>query len=389
MKRIIYFIAALVAIGFAACDDMNDLHQKYLDEGEDIYTGKPDSVKTYAGFNRLKVEWELNADPKITQCCIYWNNRADSLIYPINRAEGPVYSALLPLAEGKYNFELLTRDDAGNHSLTEQISGVTYGAEYQATIYNRKYASIDATLTSATINWRNLENSVGSTLTYKNKSGQTKELFVANDVATTVINDFTFGGEFQWSSLYVPEEDAIDTIPVGTPSVNYFPTYVTFSKEDWEAFNTEGKYPRYDRSTWTIAFFSTEEAAKDGPAVAANILDDKPGTFWHSQWDGEGKNPPLPHTIVVDMQQSRKISSLELARRQSNKDLKTIEFEISADNVAWKYVGTLSFPNAAAPNSKVLYFPSGEQGRYLKLKVTESNNSVNASISEIYVTGVD
>lgn len=385
MKITIYFILAFVAVWLTGCDDMNELHQKYLDEGEDIYTGKPDSVRSYAGFNRLKLEWELNADPKITECCIYWNNRADSMIYAIDRTQGPVYSAILPLGEGKYNFELLTRDAAGNHSLTEQISGVSYGAQFQETIYNRKFGSVEATMTEATIHWRNLENSVGSTLTYTNKSGDVKELFIGNDIATTVIQDFSFGAKFQVSSLYIPEENAIDTIPVGTPSVNYFPTFVIFSKEEWNTFNAEGQYPKYDRSSWSIESFSTEEAEKDGPAVAANILDDKPGTFWHSQWFGEGSNPPLPHTIVVDMQSSRKVSSLELARRKDNKDLKTIEFEISEDNAAWKYIGTLSFPNNANPNSKVLYFPDGEKGRYLKLKVTESNNSANASISELYV----
>ena len=40
-----------------ACSDMNDLHDKYLEQGETIYLAKFDSVKLYPGRYRARVDY--------------------------------------------------------------------------------------------------------------------------------------------------------------------------------------------------------------------------------------------------------------------------------------------------------------------------------------------
>lgn len=56
MKKIVYIIATLLlSFGFYACDDVNSLHDTYLQEGERLYVGKPDSFAIFGGDKRAKL----------------------------------------------------------------------------------------------------------------------------------------------------------------------------------------------------------------------------------------------------------------------------------------------------------------------------------------------
>ena len=59
-KRYFLIVFSLFMIWMTSCDDMNSIHQKYYDWGEDIYTGVVDSLKGYGGFEKVKFSWELN-----------------------------------------------------------------------------------------------------------------------------------------------------------------------------------------------------------------------------------------------------------------------------------------------------------------------------------------
>ena len=81
-----------------------------------------------------------------------------------------------------------------------------------------------------------------------------------------------------------------------------FPAYYTISKEDWDAVHEQ--YVDADRTDWGISA-STEEKVGENAGkygIATCILDGDLASFWHSQWKGEGANPPLPHEIIIDMQ---------------------------------------------------------------------------------------
>ena len=86
------------------------------------------------------------------------------------------------------------------------------------------------------------------------------------------------------------------------------------------------------------------------------------------------------------MQHEQEIISVELARREKNKDTREVEFSISNDGITWSLFGSLTFPNNANPNSQILLLPTAVKGRYLKVSVVNSNNGVNASIAEIMFT---
>lgn len=62
IRKCFFIVFPLFLIWMASCDDMNSIHQKYYDWGEDIYTGAVDSVKAYGGYERVRFDWEINAD---------------------------------------------------------------------------------------------------------------------------------------------------------------------------------------------------------------------------------------------------------------------------------------------------------------------------------------
>lgn len=57
---------------------MNAIHDEYLKRGETIYIGAVDSLKSNPGNNRVRLKWQMNADPRIKDLIICWNNKKDS-----------------------------------------------------------------------------------------------------------------------------------------------------------------------------------------------------------------------------------------------------------------------------------------------------------------------
>lgn len=147
--------------------------------------------------------------------------------------------------------------------------------------------------------------------------------------------------------------------------------------------------PLLDRENWTIAGFSTEEAVgesdgRNGRAI--HMIDDDTSTFWHSKWsDGEGKKPPVPHEVIIDMQEVFTITQIDLVRRNNNKDLKAGEFWLSADNKEFIKIGDFSM---ADTNDAQLFPVTRTDGRYLKIIMTESNNGDQCtSLAELMAHG--
>lgn len=382
MKNRFKAFAVVAAVAtLTGCDSMISIHEQYLNQGEKIYLGIPEIVRAQAGEGRIQLVWKLNADPKIDKCCIYWNNRKDSVEIPADRSDTAMfYTVKIP--EGKYTFEIKNKSNEwAETSLTKSISASSYGAEYINSLYPRDIQSMVASPDSIIMHWADVEGCIGVNLSYENNRGVMKKLHISSDVKKTVLKDYVVGGTFSYNSLYVPEPDAIDTI-ASNESAGYFPIYYTYSKEEWEKIHAQNA--DVDKTNWTATANSEEltgEGAVNGRAAA--ILDGSLSTFWHSKWDN-GKDP-LPFNINIDMQKEQVLNSIELARRTDNTNTKTVIIKISNDNQNWTEIGSMVFPNSAAPNSKVLFYPKTVRGRYLMLNMPDSNSDV-CSLSEVFFT---
>lgn len=220
MKYLVAIVTILFLGIFSACDDMYSVHQQYLDEGEQIYLGKPIVQMVQGGNERIKVVWTLNADPRIKTCCIYWNNRTDSLEVSPDYTN-KVMSQTIPLEEGSYVFELMAKGDNGLVSLTNIASGKSYGEHYQNALYNVPLINQSKTEDGLVMTWGIEEGCVFTELEYLNNSGEEKSVRFEGDETTLVLNDYVPGSDFTWKSYFLPEIFSIDTIPANPQTLKF------------------------------------------------------------------------------------------------------------------------------------------------------------------------
>lgn len=290
MKNIVRYIAcSLSAFLMAACGDMYEIHEKYLKMGEETYIGAVQDLSAYSGFNRVKLEWYLNADPRISSCVITWEGGEEPVEVPVseNRVVKEPMSTVIELPEGKYIFNMITRSDTGKESLIRTVAGEVYGSIYQAGLSARGINSMSAGLAGVTVNWVPVEGCTGTTLTYTNDEGKEKTITVDEGQTSTLIPDAVLQTPFKLVSTFKPADDAFDDIPT-LEKVMKFPSYYILSEEDWDGIQEQ--YIDLENTGWTVEA-STEEltgelASDSGPAD--RIIDGDIKTFWHSQWNGEG-----------------------------------------------------------------------------------------------------
>jgi hypothetical protein len=284
MNRHIIISAIGKRIGFAAiiplflfcaltgCDNINSLHQEYYDRGEDIYTGVIDSLKTYAGYERIRFEWEINADPRITKVVIYWNQRADSVIVGVNRTQSgaiPMNYYLENINEGNYIFEFMTRDDEGHHSLTREATVTVYGDAYIQTLRNRGVSSIEKQLNGdMLITWEAISSrdiqyaTVDYTL-----NGAPQSLRVENSATETILKGLQTGDVITVYTAYLPE-NALDAL--NSPKRTY-----ALPKLNREI----------NKSNFSIVVLAGDNTSVNGDRNLAKI------------WDGATANPGILHTV--------------------------------------------------------------------------------------------
>lgn len=144
---------------------------------------------------------------------------------------------------------------------------------------------------------------------------------------------------------------------------------------------------QFDRSGWSITA-STQETTGEGAGngVATCMLDGDLSTFWHSQW--QNGTTGLPHEIVVEMKKTVTFTNFGLTQRQhsSNRDVKAGEFYVSSDNVNWTQVGAFT---AQQVLENQIFTVTPTQGRYFKVRITQSYRDVHSSLAELYAYGVE
>ncbi|MFA6838609.1 MAG: DUF4998 domain-containing protein [Dysgonamonadaceae bacterium] len=271
-KRCFLIALPLFMFWMASCDDMNSIHQKYYDWGEDVYTGVVDSLKAYGGYEKVKFDWELNADPRITKTVIFWNQRADSAIINVNRAQSgrlQMTYQLENLSEGDYIFEFITRDNEGHFSLPKEIVTKIYGEKYEKTLRNRRVSSIlhleDG---SMLVQWDPISSVEIQYVTIKYETeGVEQSIRVENEDTETILTGLNTGDKIQVSTTYIPK-GALDEL---------------------NALNSEYTMPTFERII-NKAKFSKLVMAGDNTSV--NGVRDL-----SKIWDGAISNPGILHTI--------------------------------------------------------------------------------------------
>lgn len=365
MKKSIIFLASLLGLAliFNACQDMEDIHSKYLD-GDIIYAPKPLEIQTFAGKNRIGVKYYLVNAVNVTKCIVEWGDGAGTQSVDIspNLPLDSVEFMINNLEEKSYLFKIYTVDNNGNRSVKEQVTGSSYNTKYAAGLSNRAIVSIEGggTVDSVTIKWATApEGNTKVALSYLNTEGNEVSKTVLANETVTVLRGWKSESVMTYHSLFIPEPNAIDTFMSANAEAT-LPAFIEF------------KGVKIDKSNWEVVDFSTEEPGEGAPnGLASAAIDNNLSTFWHTQWSGG--SPGYPHYFTIDLKNIVKINKIEAFRRQGDSRGQT-EFQIltSLDGVNFSNQGTFTYD--ATLNSMAYNLPALPMARYVKYVATKGPN---------------
>ena len=378
MKKITILLTFIfgIALLFNGCQKMEDIHSEYLKDGDIIYAPKPDSIQTFAGRSRVGVKYYLLNASNVNKCIVEWDEGEGTQSVDIspNIPLDSVEFTITNLEEKAYIFKIYTIDKHGNRSIKAQTTGSAYGTRFESTLSNRSLLGIvgGGTTDSITIEWGTATTGhTGVEITYNNAAGepQTKKVLPGDNI--TVIKDWESEGTMSYKSLYIPEDNAIDTF-MSASKTSLLPVFIEF------------KGVKIDNANWEIVDFSTEEPGEGAPnGLASAAIDSDLGTFWHTQW--AGGNPGYPHHLTIDLKDIVKINKLEFFRRQGDGRGQTkFEIHISLDGTNFTKLGSYDYD--ATQDNQSYQVNSLPMARYIKYVATAGSNFF-AFLSEINIYG--
>lgn len=149
---------------------------------------------------------------------------------------------------------------------------------------------------------------------------------------------------------------------------------------------TENPFPAFDRSSWKVAGFSSEEITGEGAnnGRALHALDGDDDTFWTTQW--KTAKPGPPHHIIIDMQEAKQLHGLSITGRKDSKtgEVRTtgnprdIVVATSMDGVNWTYTEAFTLNNILV---NTIYLAYAQQARFFRIVI-------NGSQSDNYLTHI-
>lgn len=225
MKRTtkLFFAAFNLALLFvfllSSCDKMDDIQKKFSDREEIVYLGRVDSVKAYPGFGKVKLVWQMTADPKVEQTIIYWNLRRDSVVKPFNRtAVGQQKDSIVleNMPEGPLFVEFRNVNSNGETSLISSAIAAVWGEEFADGLRARTLSALDFDYTQSQYNLvlspaTPGDSVVYSEIKYTTKSNEEKTIRVERTEDSVALLDFPDGGALSFRSIFFPPQ-GIDTV---------------------------------------------------------------------------------------------------------------------------------------------------------------------------------
>lgn len=226
MKNIVYIIGicGLLLTGLS-CSDMNDVHDKYMVDGETTYVGRVDTVMAFPGRERLLIQYQLT-DPRVKELTIYWAQKEQSFSVevpahqPEDILEVMIGDEENPLPENDYTFQFYSFDKKGHRSVKYETLVSIYGDRFQATLSNRPVRTAQKTSNAneLSIAWGGSSNDkeIGVNVFYTDVNGKSSEIFFEKALLEkeTLIEQVDLTKDVFYQTLFLPQPEAIDTFAV-------------------------------------------------------------------------------------------------------------------------------------------------------------------------------
>jgi hypothetical protein len=210
----------IVTLGiFVSCEDFMDVHKQYVEDGEIIYAPRPYYTFFSAGLNRIQFRCLLYKSPNVrtVEVSWVWNNEKKTKEIPVT-PDTELYSVstILPnMEEGSYTFAVKTVDIYGNSSL--EITGFANAYDsvlFKNSLSNRYAGGIGShDGNGMTVNWTNAPSYIEYTeIRYRTMDNQLKTVQLSADQSSIYCLDARLTSRFEYRSVYLPEQGAIDTV---------------------------------------------------------------------------------------------------------------------------------------------------------------------------------
>lgn len=209
-RKMKYLFVWLVPFVVMSCDGMDAYYKEFIEDGPIIYIGKVDSLQSYAGRNRVKLQWKELLDPRAKRAKVFWGNRTDSIEFRMEQAADNQFF-IDGLQEGSYVFQFYTYDEIGNSSIVSETPCNVYGDVFEGLLTNIRITSSKLKDGILTLTLPKVEDEtyVGIEITYITSRGEEKIVMKEVDGTTISIENFD-SNKFVYRSVYLPEDTAID-----------------------------------------------------------------------------------------------------------------------------------------------------------------------------------
>lgn len=193
----------------------DDYYYKELIEGKDlVHPGKISDLNYSSGHNRFALDFVLARDPQVNAILIFWNNRADSLIFAVEESEiGQTKQIIVEnLAEDTYDIEVFSRNIHGVKSVPTRTVGRVYGERYISSLNNRVYLQGGFSGGRAWVEWipETREEYVYTKITYTTPTGVTT-VELPRGTEWRYIDDYIPGTRVYFQAAFRPLENTLDT----------------------------------------------------------------------------------------------------------------------------------------------------------------------------------
>ncbi|GAA3563344.1 DUF4998 domain-containing protein [Snuella lapsa] len=389
MKKIKHYIIPVVLlflIGMTSCSDTFEHHEKYIKDGEIIYSTKVDSLHSLPGNGRIKLVGTLTKAFTVNEVTVYWDKGESFQTFSYSKSDNDtdvLELIITGLEERSYEFDVYSKDADGNQSIKKTVFGTVYGETFRSNLEARGINSNTYDGTDAEISFgvSGDEYQRSTEIKYVNKNDEEVIVMVGSDESAITLTDVSSETPVMYRTFYVPtltDSDGNET------SIDEFPS-------DWKSLELvlTGSI-NYGKSDWVITDFSSEEPAEanwssyDYQGKAEAAIDGILETFWHSDWANQ--KPVYPHYFAFDMGVEKTIKGFEVFRRQGNGNGQTKhKFYVSLDGSNWTDLG--EFVMDATTDAGQVYMVDPIEARYVKYEATEGSDYY-AFLAEINVLEV-
>lgn len=293
-----FIFGIIISILIVSCSKMNDLHMKYLLEGERIYVGQPDSVHALPGLNRVELSYWVS-DPKSKKMKVFWNNDQDSLMIdiPALGVNEPGEIEINDLEAKNYNFKIITYNDKWmNPSLPFEVLVEVYSEGFLKKLFPRRieYANFLTPESVYVSFYKPTDMSIGSVLNYTKLNGTEVEIIISTDTSFVVLDDYK--ENLKMHTSFLPFEDALDTLY--SAPIKFTAIDVVLDKSLFKRWNPPG-IPYKDIG---------------GAYSIEKIWDNNNSTFFISG-GGSGTVLPYPYDFTFDLGQEKRITRFKQWQR--------------------------------------------------------------------------